>query len=401
MSAARTKAERDQRLVGLPPIYRLETAPLDRFEGAARDLLAKLAAFEAAHPDPTALFFNRRKALGALADEFNARGPYETNADDLAALLTAGDAPARAALFENGYAALRQIYSEGVHEAAGSGGGPDAVVMFEVERPSGGSAARPVQSMEDALDIPQGEPRLRGRARARRSRALQALPQRRPAEPRVRQGRGRTPRSRRDRQGKARDRAVEAGRTIVEAGDRVTEDQYEMATAYRTAALEGGAAQLGDGLELFGRVLLVLAMVLASIIYVRLEDPETMASNVRLGLLALVVIFNLALVRVVYTVGGAELFLRDPAWASALPYLAPTALAPLIVAILIDAGSAIFMALLISIFTGVIYGNRLDLLVLTFLASMVAIYGCRDARRRGASSAPPAWAGSPWPRSPP
>ena len=37
------------------------------------------------------------------------------------------------------------------------------------------------------------------------------------------------------------------------------------------------------------------------------------------------------------------------------------------------------MALLISIFTGVIYGNRLDLLVLTFLASMVAIFGCRNA----------------------
>jgi cyclic-di-AMP phosphodiesterase PgpH len=149
------------------------------------------------------------------------------------------------------------------------------------------------------------------------------------------------------------------------------------------AALEGGAAELDDGLELFGRVLLVLAMVLASIIYVRLEDPETLASNVRLGLLALVVIFNLGLVRAVYSVGGAELFVRDPTWASALPYLAPTALAPLIVAILIDAGSAIFMALLISIFTGVIYGNRLDLLVLTFLASMVAIFGCRDARRRG------------------
>ena len=177
--------------------------------------------------------------------------------------------------------------------------------------------------------------------------------------------------------------SVTPGRTIVDAGDRVTEDQYEMATAYRKAALEGGAAELDDGLELFGRVLLVLAMVLASILYVRLEDPETLASNVRLGLLALVVIFNLALVRAVYSVGGAELFVRDATWASALPYLAPTALAPIIVAILIDAGSAIFMALLISIFTGVIYGNRLDLLVLTFLASMVAIFGCREARRRG------------------
>jgi putative nucleotidyltransferase with HDIG domain len=176
---------------------------------------------------------------------------------------------------------------------------------------------------------------------------------------------------------------VPLGATIVEAGDRVTGEQYEMATAYRIAAIGGGSADLDDGLELFGRVLLVLAMVLASILYVRLEDPETLASNVRLGLLALVVIFNLALVRAVYSIGGAELIVRDSTWASALPYLAPTALAPLIVAILIDAGSAIFMALLISIFTGVIYGNRLDLLVLTFLASMVAIFFCREARRRG------------------
>ncbi len=94
-------------------------------------------------------------------------------------------------------------------------------------------------------------------------------------------------------------------------------------------------------------------------------------------------IINLALVRVVYSLGGMDFFIRDGSWAAMLPYVAPTALAPLIVAILIDAGSAIFMALLISIFTGVIYGNRVDLVVLTFLASMVSIFFCRDARRRG------------------
>ncbi len=60
----------------------------------------------------------------------------------------------------------------------------------------------------------------------------------------------------------------------------------------------------------------------------------------------------------------------------------PTAFAPIIVAILIDAGSGIFMALLVSIFASVIYGNRLDLLVLTFLASLVAIFSCRGLRER-------------------
>ncbi len=383
VSTERTRTEREQSLSRLPPIYRLDSSNLDRFEAAARDLLGKLAAFEAAHPDPTALFFDRRKALALLADDFNARGPYETNADDLAALLSAGDATARAALFENGFAALRQIYSEGVHESSATGTGPDAVMMFEIERPSGGVAARPVQSMEDALTFlrvslaSEGVPRPAAHAlfrlfrsgvrpnlvfdtTAAATREAEVLSRLKPVSVRI-----------------------ATGKTIVDAGDRVTQDQYEMATAYRRAALEGGSAELDDGLELFGRVLLVLAMVVASILYVRLEDPETLASNVRLGLLALVVIFNLALVRAVYSIGGAELFVRDSTWASALPYVAPTALAPLIVAILIDAGSAIFMALLISIFTGVIYGNRLDLLVLTFLASMVAIFGCREARRRG------------------
>jgi putative nucleotidyltransferase with HDIG domain len=384
VSAEKTRAAREQALSRLPPIYRLDTAPLERFEGAARSLLSRLDAFEAKHPDPSALFFDRRKALTAVADEFNLRGPYETNADDLAALLTAGDVAARAALFENGFAALRQIYSIGVHDYGTSGeGGADSVVMLEIERPTGGPAARPVQSMEDALTF------------LRVSLAAEAVPKA-AAGALFRLFRsGAQPNLVFDRQAAAAREAevlaklkavtvsVAPGTTIVDAGDRVTPEQYEMATAYRTAALEGGSAELGEGLELFGRVLLVLAMVLAAVIYVRLEDPETLASNVRLGLLALVVIFNLGLVRAVYSAGGAEPFARDPKWASALPYLAPTALAPLIVDILIDAGSAIFMALLISIFTGVIYGNRLDLLVLTFLASMVAIFGCHNARRRG------------------
>src|SRR5580658_7959233 len=77
VSTERTQAEREQRLAALPPIYKLDMAPLERFEGAARELLGKLAAFEAEHPDPSAMFFDRRRALSALADQFDSRGPYE------------------------------------------------------------------------------------------------------------------------------------------------------------------------------------------------------------------------------------------------------------------------------------------------------------------------------------
>jgi putative nucleotidyltransferase with HDIG domain len=176
--------------------------------------------------------------------------------------------------------------------------------------------------------------------------------------------------------------SVERGQTIIEPGTRVTAEQYEMLAAHRDFLLHNGNVAFNEGLQLFGRILLVLAMVMASVFYIRLEDPETMHNNGRLALLALVVILNLALVRATFWIGDLPYFMENIAAASLLPYIAPTALAPLVVAILINAGSAIFMALLISIFTGVIYGNRLDLLVITFLASMIGIFSCRAIRRR-------------------
>ncbi len=385
-SEEKTRGAREQALGRVPPVYRLELASLRQFEAAARDLLAKLAAFEAKHPAAANAanlsFTDRNASLQAMADDFNATRPYHVTGEDLMALLSAGDAAARATLFENGLAALQEIYGTGVHDASLGSAGSDGVVVFQIVRPDGEVSLHPVQSREDALTFlrvslaAEGVPRPatqalfrffsngvvanlvfdRAATQRRVERALAGL--------------------------KSVTVTVPSGQTIIEAGERVTAEQYEMFRAYQEYLRTHANVERGEGLTLFGHVLLVLAMVLASLLYIRLEDPETLRRNGRLGLLALVVILNLALVRVVYSLGGVEIFQSDSAWASTLPYVAPTALAPLIVAILIDAGSAIFMALLISIFTGVIYGNRLDLLVITFLASLVAIFGCRNASRR-------------------
>ncbi len=154
-----------------------------------------------------------------------------------------------------------------------------------------------------------------------------------------------------------------------------------MLEAHRRALAEN-SSPLEEATRLSGRILLVLAMLAASLIYIRLEDPETLQSNSRLALLALVVLANLALVRVTYSLGSLDYFLENSSAASLLPYIAPVLVAPLIVALLIDAGSAIFMALFLSIFTSVIWGGRLDLLVLEFLATLVAIQGVIQTRRR-------------------
>ena len=383
VSQERTAAAREQFLDRVPPVYRLEFDAFERFEAAARDLLARLALYETAHPKGSPSLSSYRNELAEIAAAFNAIGAYRTSPEDLAALLASGDATARAGLFETGISVLRELHTEGIHDAALGNPGSGGITVFQVSTPNGSTAPRPVHSSEDAFTIlrvslaTEGVPRPSAQALFRFFRNgittnvtfdRAATQQRETAA-----ARALVPIS----------VNVTRGQTLIEPGDRVTPEQHELLSAHRRYLLEHGDAELNEGLALFGRVLLVLAMVLASIIYIRLEDAETLRSNVRLGLLALVVILNLGLVRLVYALGGADFFVNDGSWASTLPYVAPTAFAPLIVAILIDAGSAIFMALLISIFTGVIYGNRLDLLVLTFLASLVAIYFARDARRRG------------------
>ncbi len=382
-SAEKTSAAREQLRNRVPPVYRIDTEALRRFEAAARMLLAQLSAFEQAHPGVKEPLAGFRPELAGIAETFNSHGPYHATPEDIASVLAAGNANARVALFDNGIATLRDIYAQGVADSSLGSTSPGSAVAFQIARPEDSGAPRPVQSMEDALTI------------LRVSLATDQVP-RASAQAVFRLFRfGLTPNLIFDRAATlARQENAEQsvkpvivrvvrGQTLVEPGERVTPEVYELLMAHRRYLSEHDEVTTQEGLTLFGRVLLVLAMVIASLIYIRIEDPETLGSNTRCALLALVVISNLALVRGNYSLGGAEFFLRDEAWASTLPYVAPTALAPLIVAILIDAGSGIFMALFISIFTGVIYGNRLDLLVLTFLASLVSIYCGREARRRG------------------
>ncbi|HTQ31290.1 MAG TPA: HDIG domain-containing protein [Opitutaceae bacterium] len=366
----------------VPPVYRLELAPFQQFETDMREMLGKLEQFEHDFPADTLQHDARQAALEKIVDDFNARGPYRASVDDVAALLSIGDAKARFTAVENGLAALREIYTDGVQDGSLASTQPGVVTVFQIVKNGGEISQRPVQSLEEALTFLRINLAAEGISREATLALFRIFEN------------GVTPNLVFDREATAHRQeealkslkpvvvSVDRGQTIIEPGTRVTPEQYEMLVEQRRFLLQSGNVQTDEDLQLFGRVLLVLAMVWASVLYIRLEDRETMHSNGRLALLALVVIINLALVRLTYTLAGLPYFIEHDTAASLLPYTAPTALAPIIVSILIDAGSGIFMALFVSIFASVIYGNRLDLLVLTFLASMVAIFSCHALRKR-------------------
>jgi putative nucleotidyltransferase with HDIG domain len=392
-SKIKTELSRTQLLNRVPPVYDLEFGPLQQFDTNLRELLAGVDELEQDYPAGAvassglqgafAPAARRAAELTRLVDAFDAKGPYRTSVDDVAALLALGDTKARRAIAENGLATLREIYREGVYGTGTfAAGTPETVSLFRVRRSSGEIAQVRVQSMEEALTFLRINLAAEGVSREATLALFRLF--RNGVTPNLIFNRAETERLQQQALAdlKPVSVAVERGQTIIEPGTRVTPEQYEMLVAHRDFLLHSGNVALNEGLQLFGRILLVLAMVMASVFYIRLEDPETIRSNGRLALLALVVILNLALVRTTYWIGELPFFMENTAAASLLPYVAPTALAPLIVAILIDAGSAIFMALLISIFTSVIYGSRLDVLVITFLASMVGIFSCRAIRQR-------------------
>ncbi|HUR56315.1 MAG TPA: phosphohydrolase, partial [Opitutaceae bacterium] len=74
-SAEKTRAAREQFLDRVPPVYRLDTKPLQLFDAAAHMLLNQLAAFEAANPGNASPLLSRRAELARLADTFNSHSP--------------------------------------------------------------------------------------------------------------------------------------------------------------------------------------------------------------------------------------------------------------------------------------------------------------------------------------
>lgn len=382
-SAELSQRQREQIRDRVPPVYRLEFAPLRQFETHMEALLAALVVFEETFPADAASTPEAQQQLGAIMTTFNVQGPYRTSVTDMRAFLNLGDAEQRFAVVENALLVLREIYAEGVHDntnlAAGANGG---ITVFQIASDDD-IANQAVESLENALTLLRINLNAEGVGRATTLSLFRIFRN------------GVTPNLIFDQAATTALQesaianlgsiivTVERGQTIIEPGTRVTTEQFEMLVAHRQHVLQTGNARIDEGLQLFGRVLLVLAMIFACWIYIRLKDVETLNSNSRLGLLALVVVTNLAAVRLSYELASLPFFVQHPELAAILPYIGPTALAPVIVTLLIDTGSAVFMSLLISIFTGVIYGNRLDLLVLTFLASMVAIFCARDTRKRG------------------
>ncbi|MCH6257092.1 HDIG domain-containing protein [Puniceicoccaceae bacterium K14] len=387
-----TAQRKEQLLNEVPHVYRIDLEPYETFNEHVRQLLSEMRRYSEIERDISAE--GAERFIRRSVEDFNLLGNYRLSQTDLTTILDYADHQTRRDLINTGLISLRESYKLGIYDQNKSSFtfGEDSVALFHIAGQEGGIGQRRIETIQEALtslqivlnaqNVPPSvsasvirlfrdglKPNLvkdESEMETLRQEMLNSL------EPVIVQ--------------------VQKGASIIEPDTKVTAEQHEQYVEYRRY-LHGADINEIDS-QLTGRVLLVLAMLIAATFYFRMEDRATLQSNGRLGLLSLVVVCNLAFIRFCFELSNLEFFIYDGAFSSIVPYITPTMLAPVIVAILIGTGPGFFTALMISLFTAVMFGNRLDLLVMYFLSSAIAIFLSRKIRKRGRVVASCFWAGT-------
>lgn len=377
-----TERARERKANEIPMVFTVDHTVAKEFEQQIRGVLEALRQLDAVWAELGEAERSRR--LEGIVDSARSSAGIQISVRDLSTIMGYGDFAARENLINNGLFVLSEIMQGGVYDPSAEllAAEGTELLVFHVKRDSGEIGQARVTLLDDAQTYLQSNLRaenvpdpvhravyrvLRGGLKhnlvpdeaARNELRERALANLRPVIVQV-----------------------EQGRSIIEPNTQVTPEQVEMLHAYQEFLNLQNRLPTGMDRETIGRILLVLGVIIVAGFYIRLEDPMTLRSNSRLALLALVLVFSLSLVRLTLEWSSSGVVERHPELGAILPYIAPVAFAPMVIAVLIGAGPALFSGLLISVFSAIIFGNRLEVLVLSLVTATVAAYDCRAVRRR-------------------
>ncbi|MBK1876159.1 HD family phosphohydrolase [Pelagicoccus mobilis] len=380
-SEIQTERKRQQLLEAAPHVYKIDMEPYDTFEQHARELIKDMEDFKGIEEDLSAAQAQRR--IDSFTSDFNAKGNYRVSPESITTILSTADLDTINELVNTGLISIKESFKLGIYDEDDPTFtfGQGAVAIFHIANQENKIGQKRVESIEDALRSVRINISASNVAPETAEAAIRIF--RDALKPNLKKSAPEMETLRQELLNTFKPviEHVQEGESIIEPGQAVTQEQHEQLLAYQRHIADRDVSTVDQ--QLFGRMLLVLAMVFAATFYIRLEHRNTFRSNGRLALLALLVITNLLLVRTCFELANVEAFLYDSQLSAIIPYITPTILAPMLVAILLGTGPALLVALMISLFTAVMFGNRLDLLVMSFLAATVGIYFSRNLRKRG------------------
>jgi putative nucleotidyltransferase with HDIG domain len=171
------------------------------------------------------------------------------------------------------------------------------------------------------------------------------------------------------------------GDTLIEPGALVRESDLERMQAYRAAELARGADSLIFNQLFIERLTLTLILLTAVLIYVKQGLREIHTRNRAIAITAVSILLNLLIIRLIMEIGEIALLNNRPLL-SILPFVAPYALGPIIVAVLVGVTPAVISALILAVLFGIIQDNSIEFLLIAFLSGVVGSFIAANIRKR-------------------
>ncbi|MEC8613848.1 MAG: HDIG domain-containing metalloprotein, partial [Verrucomicrobiota bacterium] len=171
------------------------------------------------------------------------------------------------------------------------------------------------------------------------------------------------------------------GDTLIEPGTMIKEADIERIAAYRQVELDRRGNSLIFNQLFIERLMLTTILLIAVYVYLKQGLHKLHNRNRAIAITAVCILLNLLIIRIIMEIGESALINSRPSL-SMLPYVAPYALAPIIVAVLVGGAPAVLAALIVAVVFGIIQNNSVEFILIAFLSGVVGAYVSTNIRKR-------------------
>ncbi len=363
----------------VPPVFKRTFEPYDAFRKVITDLTSTLAKTEIEFEDEgdEVVQAEFEKVANELIEASGIEIPVQAMID----VETTIRPKERSVLLNDALAVLKMLYEEGIYSNRGSDENISELTVIQLIDEESENNLPKAQSLDDALVTL----RVRINALSRDKETARKLFDIFRAGLQVNLVYSESGTQ------KAKQRAMDAvvvepiryaeGDTLIEPGAIITELDLERVNAYQKAELELGTDSILIEPLFVQRMMLTALLLIAVYIYIKQGMGNIHKRNRAIAITAVSILLNLMIIRVIMEVGEIAA-LSDRPMVRMLPFIAPYALAPILVAVLIGAAPAILCSLIVSVLFGIIQNNSIEFMLIAFLSGVVGSYLSSNIRKR-------------------
>lgn len=363
----------------VPPVFQRSFEPYEKFRNFTADLSSSIAKTQINFESKNEAVFDAE--LEATTKAVIERNKLDIETDTILRLTEMTEPKERSSLINDALSVLKNIYEDGIYSSNRADTRNPQVTVIQLVDESGRANLPNARSINDA----RVTLRVRLNALSSDSETARILFEIFSAglKPNLFYSEAGTQRAIDRAVAKLEPRIISfsEGDTLVEPGKLVTEVDVERLNAYKQADLQQGNRSLVFNELFLNRIVLTALMLIAIYIYLRQGLKDLRKRNRSIAVTAVCILLNLLLIRLIILVGDSEI-INSGTTRSMMPFIAPYALAPLLVAVLVGPAPAVLSTLIISVTFGITQGNSIDFLLIAFLSGVVGTFAGSNIRKR-------------------